>query len=538
MSLNKTNIYTHIQKSYKKLKLVLVFLSFISVILSLLAIFFAYFSKDVINAAIASNQNQFMLYAIIISSILLFNLILTTINRYLTAYYKSDLSKHLKSKYFDYILKAKTKPKTQEHSGVLMTYLESDIEIISNEVIDIIPKTLFYTTRFIGAFILLFILDALFSLIFVALGCLLVLMSRIIAKPMKKKHLKLQLARSDARSFMQESIENIDVIKSFQAEQRMSRLNIDKQENLFKSKLQKEVLNILSSTGLSVFFAFGYAFSIIFGAYRLQTGLTVGGLLAMIQLVSHIQSPFNGISRIIPKYADLSASAQRLSILDQYEQEKPYHQIDEKFQSLTIKDLSFSYEQDLVIDQLSLTIHNQEFIHILGKSGKGKSTLFKLLLGLIDPNDGHMSIKTDKKTYDISNQTRSFMTYVPQNFLILSGTIRDNLNLFETYDDKKIFKALQIAELDTFIKALPLGLDTVLKEKGQGLSHGQIQRLAIARSLLKPAPILLLDEITSALDKEIEINILRNIKALTDKTVIISSHKEIENELITKTIEL
>jgi len=536
--MKKDKIYKWISLSYTKLKVVLVFLSMINIVLSLLAIFFAYYSKDVINAAIESNNDQFIIYAILISSILLFNLILTAINRYLTTYFKGDLTRKLKSHYFKHFLVSKQKDIQKHHSGVLMTYLESDIDIVSNEAIDLIPRSIFFVTRFVGAFILLFMIDQMFSLIFVGLGVLLVLVSRLISSPIKKRQLELQINRSNARSFMQESIENIDIIKSFQAEESMYINHVLKQDYLFKSKLKKEVFTIFSSTGLSLFFAFGYAFSIIFGAYRLQTGLTVGGLLAMIQLVSHIQSPFNGISRLIPRYADLMASSERLMLLDQFELEGSYQNKDIDFVSLDIKDISFKYDQTYVLNDFSLSVKQKEFVHLLGPSGKGKSTFFKLLLGLIDIESGSMTINTPKNTYNISNQTRGFMSYVPQNFLILSGTIRDNLNLFQINTDEQLYEALEIAELKTFINALPLKLDTMLKEKGLGLSQGQIQRLAIARALLKPAPILLLDEITSALDEKIESKILKNIKALTNKTVIISSHKEIEKELITKTVVL
>jgi ATP-binding cassette subfamily B protein len=241
---------------------------------------------------------------------------------------------------------------------------------------------------------------------------------------------------------------------------------------------------------------------------------------------------------MIPRYSELLASTERLMLIDEYEMEIKSDSIDEAFDHMDIKSLSFAYDKDMIIKDLNLVIKDKDFIHILGPSGKGKSTLFKLILNLLETHDGTITITTKQNTYNISNQTRSLISYVPQNLLILSGTIRDNLNLFKVYTDQQLYTALEIAELKDFVKALPQNLDTMLKEKGAGLSIGQIQRLAIARALLKDAPILLLDEITSALDQDRETKILKNIKALTNKTVIISSHRPIDSDIITKTITL
>lgn len=527
-----------LKNNHKYLKFPLISLSLISLILSLLAIFFAFYSKDVINAALDDNKSRFIAFAILISSLLLLNLVLTAINNYLTVYYKGIASKKLKNKYFSKLLRTKQKDINKEHSGVLLTYLDSDIDIISLQVVEIIPRFIFYVARFAGAFILLFAIDEVFALIFLLLGVCLVLGSEILTKVIKKRHHQLQASLADSRSFMQESIENIEVIKSFQAEENISQKNEIKQKHLFKTRLKKERVSIFTSTGLSLFFSFGYAFSIIFGAYQLQFGLSVGALLAMIQLVQHIQSPFNGLSKMIPRYSELIASTERLMLIDQYDIEESCDPIHEAFDHMDIKSLSFAYDKDMIINHLDLVVNDKDFIHILGPSGKGKSTLFKLILNLLDSQKGKITLTTKLSTYEISNQTRSLMSYVPQNLLILSGTIRDNLNLFKVYTDERLYKALEIAELKDFVKALPQNLDTMLKEKGAGLSIGQIQRLAIARALLKDAPILLLDEITSALDQDKETKILKNIKALTHKTVMISSHRPIVSNIITKTVEL
>ena len=523
----------------RNLRWPIVLLSFIGLVLSLTAIFFAYFSKETIDSAILGDDSRFVKYAIVISLIMLVNLVFTILNSYYKVYYKSLTEKRLKKQIFNKIIKAKPKHTSNVHSGVFMTHLESDIELIADGLTEVVPRTIFYIFRFLGAFILLFILDQLFAVMFLALGFTLFLASRLIAKPMKKRHHILQTNQEYARSYMQEGIENITVIKSFEAEDKIGKNQDDKQQNVFKAKLRKNNLTLLASGGLNLFFAFGYAFAIIFGAYRLQDGLTVGSLLAMIQLVQHIQSPFSGLSQLIPKYHQMIASTERLIVLDQFQDEiKNQTFKTNEFTQIEIRDLSFSYGSKSIFDHFNLKVSKGDMIHLNGESGKGKTTLIKLLLGLVEPKQGSIEISSNKQKIKISNETRCFFSYVPQENLMMSGTIRDNLNLFADHPDEALYQALRIAALDEEVHQLPFGLDTILGEKGYGLSEGQIQRLAIARALSKDAPILLLDEITSSVDKATELKIMESIKSLTDKTCFIVSHRPLSNDLVTLSIDI
>jgi len=201
-----------------------------------------------------------------------------------------------------------------------------------------------------------------------------------------------------------------------------------------------------------------------------------------------------------------------------------------------VKNLHFSYEDKKVISNLSFDVLPGEFIYLIGESGKGKTTLFKILLGLLLPIEGELLIKSTNDLA-ISSETRAFFSYVPQQNFILSGTIRDNLNLYQTYSDEELMHALEVVALKKDILKLPSGLNTLLGERGKSLSEGQIQRLAIARAILKDAPILLCDEITSALDQKTELEVIRNIKQMTDKAVLFISHRSIDPKLVSKTIQ-
>jgi ATP-binding cassette, subfamily B, bacterial len=529
-----------LSKHHRYLRIPILFLSLLSLIMSLTAIFFAFFSKETIDAAVNQNEHLFFWSALIISSILALQLISSAINQYARVYYLGYTNKKLKNELFSQLLKSKIKNTSELHSGDMMNLLNSDVETVSDGLIDVIPKIVFYVVRFLGAFILLFLLDQLFALLFVGFGLILLLGSRLISHEIKKRHHQLQNAESKLRSMMQESLENINVIKSFEAEENM-RQKLDFLQNIhFKALRHKNMMHILTSSGMSVFFAFGYAFAIIFGAFRLKEGLiTFGSLTAMIQLVSHIQSPFTGMSFIIPKYYAMIASTERLMSIDQFESDAIHSDITPAdFKSLVLDHVSFGYGDKIVIHDLSLSIKKGEFIKINGESGKGKTTLFKLLLGLIDPDDGRIYMETSSSSIPVNASSRSFFSYAPQGNLMLSGTIRDNLNFYDTSTDEKLIDACKVACIYDEIKALPNGLDTKLGEKGFGLSEGQIQRLAIARALLKNAPILLLDEISSALDSETEQKVFMSIKELTDKTCLIISHRILPEDIIDSNVSL
>lgn len=524
-------------KHHKYLKFPLFLLSFISLVLSLTAIFFAFYSRETIDAVIDNELNKFMWYAIIIGSIMLINLIFLALNQYYKVVYKAKIDQRLKNQLFKKILLAEYHATKDVHSGVLMTHLESDVDHISEGLIEIVPRVIFNFVRFVGAFILLFLIDELFALLLLAFGVIMFFGSRVLSQAMKKRHHRLQSALEKSKSYLQESIENIIVIKAFEAEDKISILQNENQEEVFKAKKHKNNLSIWVSSGLNIFFAFGYAFAIIFGAWRLQHGLSVGSLLAMIQLVQHVQSPFSGFSMLIPKFYQMIASTERVMEIDAY-QEEPKQSFEPlpPFKSLHVKNLHFSYEDKKVISNLSFDVLPGDFIYLIGESGKGKTTLFKILLGLLLPIDGELVIKsTDDLT--ISSETRAFFSYVPQQNFILSGTIRDNLNLYQTYSDDELMHALEVVALKKDIISLPSGLNTLLGERGKGLSEGQIQRLAIARAILKDAPILLCDEITSALDQKTELEVIRNIKQMTDKAVLFISHRPVDQKMVSKTIQ-
>jgi len=526
----------------KKIKLYkpLWILSLLQLVMSLTAIFFAFFSRETIDEAIQSTTSRaFITYAIVIGSLLLIQLLLSTITPYLRVAYTIRVENKLKSTMFDKLLKTKLKETQSYHTGDLLNHLTSDLHVIADAALEIVPRFIFYTVRFLGAFVLLFFIDTFLSLILISLGILLFLGSRLLAKPIKERHKKMQEAESDVRSMVQESLTHIPVIKSFEAENKMAYKLDTKQDVYYRAALRKQKLSMLTSFGMTGFLAVGYGLAIILGAMRLSSGaLTIGGLTALIQLVGHLQSPFGGLSHLIPRYYHMVASIERMKILDHLETDIKQGLSSKDFVLLDAKELSFAYQDDLILHNLSFQIKQHDIVQIVGDSGKGKTTLIKLLLGLYEPTSGTIKITCGNVTENLCATHRSLFTYVPQGHMMMSGTIKDNLELYQTSPDKAIWDALEMVDLAKDFKELPKGLLTPLGEKGSGLSEGQIQRLALARALLKDAPIILLDEITSALDPKTEQKILANIKSLTTKTMIVISHRALPDDFVTQRISL
>ncbi|MGN0476954.1 MAG: ABC transporter ATP-binding protein, partial [Ruminococcus sp.] len=271
------------------------------------------------------------------------------------------------------------------------------------------------------------------------------------------------------------------------------------------------------------------------GAYNIVQGnITYGVLTEVISLITQIQGPISGLTGIFPTYFAATASAERIMEIENLPNEKKINDnnLDVKktydnLVSIDFENITFSYDRDVILDNTSLSINKGDFVAIMGITGIGKSTLMKLLMSVfpIDGGSIYMTLNNGEKMYVDKNLRRMF-AYVPQGNFLLSGTIRENLTFVApNATDEDIYRCLDLACAD-FMNDLPKGLETRLGERGVGLSEGQIQRLAIARALLTEAPILLLDECTSALDEETEKKLLTNLKMLKNKTCIIITHKK------------
>ena len=511
----------------------------LSALMGTTAVLFAYFSMEVLDAAIAGEERVFIIAAITLLAILLVQLFAKLSHNYLEARFKKYADLRLSRSLYAHLLNAKHSDIEKTHSGTLMNYLQSDVRRAAEGLVEILPKAVFLSLRFILALILLLVIDVRFSAVYLGAGAVILAFSFIIRNAIKRRHNAQQDAEAHVREHMQEHLHHIPLIKAFESEGHTLDGLEERQSGYFSAFMRKKRLTIFAGTGFGAFFAFGYLAALLYGGYQIFAGvLTFGSLVAILQLIDHIQSPFSGFSQLVPKYYAMKTSAERLMRLEAYPPEHKEKLDPFDFDALRMDGVSFSYDDRKVLNAFSLTVDKGDLVHIQGPSGIGKTTLFKLLLALETPDEGEVYFTKEGTRVPVSPSTRSMFSYVPQDHMMRSGTIRENLALDEAVDEETLESACEAAAILTDIRALPEGFETDLAEHGTGLSEGQIQRLAIARALIRDAPVLLLDEVTASLDAEREREVLANLSEVEGKTCLVISHRPLADVAVDKRVML
>lgn len=509
--------------------------SFLSVLGSVIFVFLALISKKIIDIATTHQQTNFTLLSICVVAIVLLQAVISGAVSHFKTSASGKIAVDIKKNLFCAVLNKNHNQINQYHSGDLLTRFSSDIDVVSNSLSSLTPSIASIIAKIVSGAIAILIIDWKFATAIIVLGVTVPFVCKLIGKKYSFLHKNYQQSESRLRSFLQENFKNLAIIKSFSSiNPTNKKLAILQKEN-YDLKITRNTLNIIYSTGLSLFFTLGYFLVLLWGAKGIQTQtVTYGALIAFLQIISQIRAPLQSISSIAPAYFSMTASAERLAeIYDLEDEILPIHKdvfdaINDVFTFIDAKNLSFSYNDIPVLTDCSFQIKRGTVTVITGESGVGKSTLFRLLLGYLNANS---SLKFDGK-YDINSSTRAFFSYVPQGNMILSGTIRENLMLCcDKTSEEKINLALKTAVLNKWIDSLPEGLDTFIGEDGMGISQGQASRIALARALLCDTPILLLDEATAALDSETENELLLNLKALKDKTVILVTHRTLSENI-------
>lgn len=543
MKKKKSGVIRWILKNGRRSLLSIAVLTVLATSISLLALRFTLASKNIIDVATKQTDGNLLHACAELILLLLVQLALQISISFVNVQANAKLDIELKRNVFKTLITKDYMSVTKYHSGELLNRLTSDINVIIGGIISIVPNICLLLTSIIGGFLILYSLDRFFAVLILLVGPLLVVFGRLYSRRFKQLHKDCQLADGKTRSFMQEMLQNILVIKSFSNEADILNKSEQLQRNTYKLKLKRVKISILANICMYLAFNAGYYFALAYGAYKLSIGLMqFGTVTAMLQLVGKIQTPFRDISSMIPQMFSVSASVERIMELETMpEEDKSGESFNsyEKTKSIVFENVCFGYEKDKpVLTNASFEIKKGEFVVIGGESGIGKSTAIKLMLGIMLPDSGRIYINTDGGAVNVGYNTRELFAYVPQGNLILSGSIRENV-AFGKKDasDEEIIHALTLAQIWDYIKELPGGLDTELGEKGLGLSEGQIQRISIARALLYNAPVLLLDESTSALDEQTEEELLKTLKKMTDKTVIIISHKKAAFNLCDKVID-
>ena len=521
---------------YKYTKKQLIWVILLSVLSGGIALGFiglALVSKNVLDIATGDVQGSMLAGVLGIAGIVILQAVLNIAYANIGVRAMGKINIRIKQGLFDEILKKKWKNISQYHTGEILNRFTSDVDIIVDGVIGIIPQAISLATRLFAGLIVLMAIDMKFTVAIIVLGGFVFFASKVYSKHFKYLHKRCQEADGVIRSFIQEGMENLVVIKSFANDNVVCKRLDERQQVAYKLKLKRNAVSNIANTGVYVLSTGSYYAALVWGALQISTGiLTFGSLTAFLQIIEQIKAPMKNMSGLIPQYYSMIASVERIMEIENLPQESNEVRNESRDElygmvnAICFDNVTFSYKDENVLEGASCRINKGELVAIAGPSGVGKSTLIKLLLGLIEAKDGKVYLDTAGEKINVDGGVRKLFTYVPQGNMILSGSIKENIGFcMESADETAVEEAAKVAMIWDFIKELPEGMDTIIGERGLGLSEGQIQRLAIARAILSDAPILLLDEATSALDEETERGLLNNLKKMKGKTCIFISHK-------------
>lgn len=503
---------------------------------------FALFCREIIDSAISGERGGIITYALFLGAIVALQLFLRLFCNSLSERIRAKTEMELRGDVLGALLSSELSELKKYHSGELLNRMFSDIRICADGLVGIVPSAVNMFTQLICAAAVMIILEPLFSLAFILAGAVIFAVMRLMRSRLKSLHKTVQEKEGTVRAFLQETLENPAVIKVFGAEERVKSRNNANQLEHFQVRMKRRNYSIIANAGFSLIFQAGYVLALVFGAFGIFSGgMTYGTLTAILQLVNQIQTPFAGLSGLLPQYYSAIASAERVmemfSMAGEKKAEKTLSYAE--FKELNVSGLSFSYGSGEVIERADFSLKKGSITALTGVSGGGKSTLFMLLLGAYKPTAGEIVFNSDNRAYSAGLESRNCIAYVPQGNCLFSGTVRENVSFFaENPNDERIMAALKIACAEDFITDLRGGLDAVIGENGAGLSEGQAQRLAVARAIYSGAGVLLLDEATSALDEETESRLLRNISEMADKTVLIVTHRPAALKICTKKLTL
>ena len=435
----------------------------------------------------------------------------------------------MQQRMLDRILRSEWHGKERHHSGDVLNRLEIDVANVVSFLTETIPNSISTLAMFLGAFFYLMSMDWRLAIIIVVMIPLFVLISKVYVRQMRRLTREVRDSDSKVQSVLQETIQHRMLIKTLESDDIIVGKLEGTQHELRRKVVRRTKFSVFSNLVLNFGFAFGYLVAFTWAALRMSAhSLTFGGMTAFLQLVNKIQSPARQLTKLVPAFVSVFTASERLMELE----ENPLEQQGDPIEvvgpcGIRLRQVSYRYDdgEREILKNLDFDFYPGSCTAILGETGAGKTTLVRMLLALLKPNTGSVEIYNDKESKELTPLMRTNFVYVPQGNTLLSGTIRENLLLGKVdATEEEMIEVLKKSCAD-FVFHLPLGLDTLCSEQGGGLSEGQAQRIAIARSLLRDRSIMIFDEATSALDPQTERDLLKNILSNHDKTVIFITHR-------------
>ena len=504
-----------------------------------ISLFYVWLSKDLVDTSVEHFQGdlqrqRIISLAIIFTLVSLSRPILTAIKSYMQSRMAVSMTNSLRQRLFDEMLKTEVDVGRKYHSGDMINRMESDVSAVTNAFCAAVPNLFWAGLQFAAAFACVLYVDLRLSLILVVLLPIAAPAGKFIMKKVRKLTLRIKSSDSRIQSHIQESIQHHTLLRTLEYTDGSSQMLGELQDENYSRNLKRIGFSIIARVLMSLAFTLGYLVAFLWGVRGLSTGVvTYGVMTAILQLVGQLQRPLLLASENLPSLLHCTASIDRLMELE----DLPKEEAEDALMlgapaGVRVRNLSFQYPdgEEKVIDNLSFDFKPGSRIAITGRTGIGKTTLLKLILALSRPTSGSIELYDSETSVPVSVKTRCNFAYIPQGNTLFSGTVRENLLMGDrNADEERMKEVLHLAAAD-FVMDLPDGLDTICSEAGGGLSEGQAQRIAVARGLLRPGSIVLLDEFSSALDPATEEEMLSRLTAkdglCAGKTMIFITHRE------------
>ena len=494
------------------------------------SLLFVYVCKALIDIATGVSAASLPLYALGLLAIVVAQILLSAADSYLHTAAHARLSIYLRGYLFNHLLYLRYSGRKHRHTGDTTNRLEQDVQEVSSTLSADLPSVITTCFQFLTAFLFLFYLERTLAWITASIMPVCLILSKIFIKKMRQLTHNIRTTDSRLQSFLQESLQNLTLFQTLEYESKAIRSLDNLHTELYAHTMHRSRFSIFSRSLVAFAFALGYVVAFLWGVQGILLGtVSYGMMTAFLQLVGQIQRPMVNLSQQIPAFIHASTSIDRLVELEEEvrEPQLPSHKLQGQL-GVRFEAVHYTYPDGTrkVVDAFTHDFKPGTRTAILGETGAGKSTLIRLILAVLHPQQGNIFQYNATETVEVSTATRCNIVYVPQGNSLLSGTIRENLLLGNPQaTDEAMWKALRTATAD-FVTQLPKGLDTYCSERGAGFSEGQAQRIAIARALLREGGILLFDEFSSSLDEETEDRLLRNLtENYANRTMIFITHR-------------
>ena len=507
---------------------------------------FVWVCKWAVDTATHETEGNIYLILLLMPATMMGEMAATALSSWISQLRNVKLDNRLKQGIVRKLIDSEWRGIEKYHTGDVVNRVEGDVASVVGFATETLPGIFVLLFQLVGSFVMLMMLDSTLAWIVVAVSPAFMLTARIFMHRMHKITRTVRDSESAVQCQIQENLQYRSVIKTLeQTSQTTSRLQ-KIMDTLCDQVRQRTKLTVITRLCLSGGFATSYFLTFGWGVLQIWHGVIgYGTMVAFLQLSSRVQRPISDLSKDIPTLVRCFTAAERLMELADLPAEQCDEQplLPEGQIGIRMQDVSFGYgdsrDGKKVLDGFSFDFKPGSSVAILGETGVGKTTLIRMLLALIRPEQGSIELYAGDERRPLTAFSRRYFTYVPQGNTLLSGTIRSNLMMGNANaTDEQMKEALRMASA-RFVEDLPAGIDTPCGERGGGLSEGQAQRIAIARALLRKAPILVLDEATSALDPETEENLMNNILAQAEtRLLILVTHRPSAAAMCSQTLKL